>query len=112
MKKNLAILSSLVLIILASPCLAKVVALDCRVQYKKEGELAHRSVALSYDDKSNQLKSVNIDEQAVHSFNINGKTIYTSVDSERIQIEFVANTIAWRSNFRDRDYGAGLCVKL
>ena len=88
---------------------AQTVSLDCRVQYQKNGELGHRSVDLDYQKKT--LTTVKIDGQPVYTFNLVGKTLVTSVDSERIQIEFTTNQTVWRSNLRDRDFGTGLCVK-
>ena len=88
---------------------AQILSFDCRVQYQKNGELGHRSVNLDY--QKNTLLTVKIDGQPVYKFNLVGKTITTSVDSERIQIEFQTNQTVWRSNFRDRDFGTGLCVK-
>ncbi len=89
---------------------AQTLSFDCRVQYQKNGELGHRRVNLDY--QKNILLTVKIDEQPVYTFNLVGKTITTSVDSERIQIEFKTNQTVWRSNFRDRDFGTGLCVGL
>lgn len=89
---------------------AQVIALDCRVQYQKDGELGHRSVNLDY--QKNKLSAIRIDGQPVYTFKLVDKTIVTSVDSERIQIEFQSNQTVWRSNFRDRDFGTGVCVKI
>jgi hypothetical protein len=82
---------------------------ECRIQYKKEGELSHRAVTLAYI--KSKLISVQIDAQPVYSFNVHSTNIITSVDSERIQIEFDKGKTLWRSNFRDRDFGNGLCIK-
>jgi hypothetical protein len=89
---------------------AQMISLDCRVQYKKDGDMGHRAVLLVYDQK--KLITVKIDDQPVYTFNLAGKTIATSVDSERIQIEFQSHQTVWRSNLRDRDFGTGVCVKI
>jgi hypothetical protein len=82
---------------------------DCRIQYKKEGDLSHRTVTLVYN--KSKLIGVHIDAQPVYSFNVHSNHIVTSVDSERIQIEFAKDKTMWRSNFRDRDFGTGVCVR-
>jgi hypothetical protein len=88
---------------------AQLISLDCRVQYQKDGELWHRAVALAYDKK--KLITINIDGQPVYTFNALGTTIRTSMDSERIQIEFRSNQILWRSSLRDINFGSGVCIK-
>jgi hypothetical protein len=96
---------------LLSPLLwAATISLDCRVQYKKDGGLWHRAVSLVYD--KSKLREVRIDDQPVYTFNLTNKAILTSVDSERIQIEIRPTKTTWRSNFRDRDFGVGACVKI
>jgi len=86
-----------------------VVALDCRVQYQKGGDIWHRPVSVTYE--KNKIIAVQIDDQPVHTFNRVHQNILTSVDGERVQIEFDKNKITWRSSLRDRDFGVGVCVK-
>lgn len=97
-------------LLFAQAGLAEVVSLDCRVQYQTEGELWHRAVALEYDQK--KLISVKIDDQPVYTFNRVGTTIVTSVDSERIRLEFAKTKTTWRSSFRDKDFGTGVCARM
>jgi hypothetical protein len=106
--------SLIVLLLLAArPVSAQqqAIQLDCRVQYKQDGEVGLRPVTLTYAAQGKKLKAISIDGQDVHSFTVNGLVILTSVDSERIQIEFSGNRTLWRSNFRDRDFGTGECLK-
>ncbi len=105
--KPLAIASAL---LFAHASFAEVISFDCRVQYQKDGELWHRAVALEYDQK--KLISVKIDGQPVHRFNLVRTTIVTSIDSERIRFEFEKNKTTWRSNFRDKDLGTGVCASV
>lgn len=102
-------ITALCLWLFASTVAAQAVTLDCRVQYQKDGDLWHRAVALLYD--KNKLREVRIDGQAVYTFNHSKDRISTSVDNERIQIEFAKKTTTWRSNFRELSFGSGLCVK-
>jgi hypothetical protein len=99
----------LFLLICANAAMAETVTLDCRVQYQKDGELSHRSAELQYEKR--KLTVVKIDEQPVYRFSVNGTTVSTSMDNERIQIEFLPNKITWRSNFRDINFGSGICIK-
>ena len=105
--RSLALASAL---LFAETSFAEVVSLDCRVQYQKDGELWHRAVALDYDQK--KLISVKIDGQPVYTFNRVGTTIVTSVDSERVRLEFEKNKTTWRSSFRDKDFGTGVCARM
>jgi hypothetical protein len=105
--RSLALVSVL---FFAETCFAAVISLDCRVQYQKDGELWHRAVALDYDQK--KLISVKVDGQPVYTFNLVGTTIVTSVDSERVRLEFEKNKTTWRSSLRDMSFGSGACVKI
>jgi hypothetical protein len=105
--KNLLIAATL---LVAQNSFAAVLALDCRVQYQAGGELWHRIVTLNYDKK--KLITVSIDDQPVYSFNAQGSTIRTSMDSERIRIEFKNNGATWHSSLRDISFGNGACVKI
>jgi hypothetical protein len=89
---------------------AETLTLDCRVQYQKDGDLWHRAVTLIYAQK--KLITVKIDEQPVYTFQLAGTSVMSSVDSERIRIEFDKNKTTWRSSMRDRDFGNGTCIKL
>ena len=97
-------------LLFAQTSFAEVISLDCRVQYQKEGELWHRAVALEYDQK--KLISIKIDDQPVYTFNLVRTTIVTSVDSERIRLEFEKHKTTWRSSLRDISFGSGACVKI
>lgn len=57
--------------------------------------------------KDGRLSEVKIDGQAVYAFSILDKTVMTSQDNERIQIDFGART--WRSDFRGLASGQGQC---
>jgi hypothetical protein len=50
---------------------------------------------------------VRIDGAAVYSFAVDDTVIMTSLDNERIQIDFSERT--WRSDFRGMATGQGLC---
>jgi hypothetical protein len=102
-------IAALCLWLFASAVAAQAMTLDCRVQYQKDGDLWHRSVALIYEQK--RLITVKIDGQPVYTFQLSGTSVMTSVDSERIRIEFDKNKTTWQSNLRGLNFGSGLCVK-
>lgn len=57
--------------------------------------------------KAGRLAEVRIDGLPVYSFAVDGTLIMTSLDNERIQIDFEDRT--WRSDFRGQATSQGLC---
>lgn len=114
---------------------------ECRVQYtvagRPAGEVSFRSLTLTH--QGSKLTAVEIDGQNVYRFSAQDTVLFTSMDSERIQIEFVSKssgktgsktgvqagsqksansggknvsppTVTWNSNHRDRDFASGVCL--
>ena len=57
--------------------------------------------------ENGHLKQLLIDGQAVYTFSVQGSTVFTSLDNERIQIDFAQRS--WRSDFRGLATGEGRC---
>ncbi|MDI9334206.1 MAG: hypothetical protein QM533_07490 [Cytophagales bacterium] len=85
-------------------------SLECRIQYGSAQDLRLRPVQIVYQAK--QIVQVTVDAQPVYAFSLVGSKLLTSVDSERIQIDFQKHQINWHSNLRDILFGEGVCVSL
>jgi hypothetical protein len=66
-----------------------------------------RSVNIRFDDR--RVQAVAIDGLPVYSFNVQGTTVLTALDNERIQIDTAAMT--WSSDFRGQATSQGRCER-
>ena len=82
--------------------------LRCEPVYMPARSVWVREVELVAEN--GHLKQVLIDGQVVYSFSVQGSTVFTSLDNERIQIDFAQRS--WRSDFRGVASGEGRCELL
>ena len=82
--------------------------LRCEPVYMPARSVWVREVELVVEN--GHLKQVLIDGQVVYSFSVQGSTVFTSLDNERIQIDFAQRS--WRSDFRGLANGVGRCELL
>ncbi len=66
-----------------------------------------RTVRIRFDDQ--RVRAVEIDGLPVYSFNVQGSTILTALDNERIRIDTAA--LAWSSDFRGQATSQGRCER-
>ena len=67
-----------------------------------------RSVRVHYDDR--RVRRVDVDGLPVYAFNVQGTTILTALDNERIQIDLAQQT--WTSDFRGQATAQGRCERV
>ncbi|WP_374409998.1 hypothetical protein [Hydrogenophaga sp.] len=67
-----------------------------------------RSVRVHYDDR--RVRRVEVDGLPVYAFNVQGTTILTALDNERIQIDLAQQT--WTSDFRGQASAQGRCERV
>ncbi len=77
----------------------------CNAFYLPARSIWQRTVEVEFD--ASGVRAVQIDGVAVYAFNIQGTTILTSVDSERIQFDATAQT--WASDLRGIVTSQGRC---
>lgn len=77
----------------------------CDASYLPTRSTWRRTVDLQYD--SQRVTTVAIDGVPVYSFQVNGTTIFTALDGERIQID--TGTLHWSSRFREAATSQGRC---
>lgn len=80
----------------------------CDAAYLPARSTWPREVLLRWD--AQQLREVRIDGQPVHSFQVQGTELATSLDNERIV--FDTATLTWQSDFRGLARGQGRCEAL
>ena len=78
----------------------------CQAFYLPARGMWPRSVELQYDGAV--VRSVLIDGIAAYTFTINGSTVMTAIDGERIQFDVAALT--WTSDLRGLVSSSGRCV--
>ena len=79
----------------------------CNAFYLPARSIWQRTVDVEFDNGG--LRAVRIDGVAVYAFNIQGTTLLTSVDSERIQFDTAAQT--WTSDLRGIVSSQGRCER-
>ena len=79
--------------------------LSCAVAYLPARSTWLREVELAW--QGDTLLALRIDGLAPHSFSVQGNTVATAVDNERIQIDVRA--LQWTSDFRGLASGQGRC---
>ncbi len=85
----------------------KTLTYTCRVLYEPARALWVRELEIDYDKK--KFTALRIDGTAAHGFSVNGGTIITHMDNERIMLDL--NVPSWRSEFREAAQGQGVCIK-
>jgi hypothetical protein len=111
-------LLSLLLIVSLVPCAAfaqpsqpklavKTLNFTCRVLYEPSRALWVRELEIDYGKKT--FTELRIDGIKAHGFSVNGGTIITHMDNERIMLDL--NVPSWRSEFREAAQGQGVCIK-
>lgn len=84
---------------------AQRVTLVCEAVYLPARSSWARTVRITFDDR--RVQAVAIDGLPVYSFNVQGTTVLTALDNERIQIDTAALT--WSSDFRGQATSQGRC---
>lgn len=77
----------------------------CAVAYMPARSTWVREVQLQWDGDT--LRDLRIDGLTPHSFSVQGDTIATAIDNERIQID--GRLLQWTSDFRGLASGQGRC---
>ena len=90
----------------SSPAPATVTRWTCNAFYLPARNIWQRTVAVEY--QGDAVRSVQIDGVAVHSFMLEGSTLLTGVDGERIQFD-VAD-LSWTSDLRGLVNSSGRCA--
>ena len=78
----------------------------CQAFYLPARSMWQRTVAIDYD--GTVVRSVLIDGVAVYTFTVNGISVMTAVDGERIQFDVAALT--WTSDLRGLVSSTGRCA--
>ena len=91
----------------SSPVSNGVVRWTCNAFYLPARSIWQRTVDVEFDKGG--VRGVQIDGVAVYAFNIQGTTLLTSVDSERIQFDATAQT--WTSDLRGIVSSKGRCER-
>lgn len=91
----------------AAPPKPSQVDLLCDAVYLPARSSWARSVRITFDDQ--RVQAVAIDGLPVYSFNVQGTTVLTALDNERIRIDTAAMT--WSSDFRGQATAQGRCER-
>ena len=78
----------------------------CQAFYLPARSIWQRTVAIDYD--GDVVRSVLIDGVAVYTFTVNGSSLMTAVDGERIEFDVAALT--WTSDLRGLVSSKGRCA--
>ena len=89
------------------PSPADVTLWTCNAFYLPARSIWQRTVEIKFD--ANDVRAVQIDGVPVYTFNIQGTTVLTAVDGERIQFDPAAQT--WVSDLRGLVSSSGRCNK-
>ena len=92
---------------LAAPPKPAHVDLLCDAVYLPARSSWVRAVRISHDDR--RVQAVTIDGLPVYTFNVQGTTVLTALDNERIQIDLAQQS--WRSDFRGLATSEGRCER-
>jgi hypothetical protein len=85
----------------------KTLSYTCRVFYEPARALWVRELEIDYDRKA--FQALRVDGVKAHGFSVNGASIITHLDNERIILDL--NVPSWKSDFRDAAQGQGVCIK-
>ena len=89
-----------------NPSAVVVTRWTCNAFYLPARSIWQRSVAIEFD--GNDVRAVQIDGVPVFAFNIQGTTVLTAVDGERIQFDPTIQT--WSSDLRGIVSSQGNCL--
>ena len=89
-----------------SPAPSSVSSWTCQAFYLPARSIWPRTVAIEYDGA--EVRRVLIDGIAAYTFAINGTSLMTAVDGERI--EFDVTALTWTSDLRGLVSSAGRCT--
>ncbi len=90
------------------PATATHVDLVCEAVYLPARSSWVRSVRVHHDER--RVRRVEVDGLPVYAFNVQGTTILTALDNERIQIDLTRQT--WTSDFRGQATAQGRCERV
>jgi hypothetical protein len=85
----------------------KTLSFTCRVLYEPARTIWVRELEIDYDRKAFQV--LRIDGVKVHGFAVDGTSIITHLDNERIYLDL--SVPQWKSEFREAAQGQGVCIK-
>ena len=85
----------------------KTLSFSCRVLYEPARTLWVRELEIDYDSKAFQV--LRIDGVQAHGFSVDGASIITHLDNERIYLDL--GVPSWKSQFREAAQGQGVCIK-
>jgi diacylglycerol kinase family enzyme len=85
----------------------KTLSYTCRVLYEPARALWVRELEIDYDRKA--FQALRVDGVKAHGFSVNGASIITHLDNERIVLDL--NVPSWKSQFREAALGQGVCIK-
>lgn len=85
----------------------KTLSFSCRVLYEPARTLWVRELEIDYDSKAFQV--LRIDGVQAHGFSVDGASIITHLDNERIYLDL--SVPSWKSQFREAAQGQGVCIK-
>lgn len=86
---------------------ARHLTLVCEAVYLPARTIWVRQVRIGFDDRA--VTSVQIDGVPVYSFEVDGTTLLTAMDNERIQVDTA--TQSWQSDFRGLAQSQGRCER-
>ena len=95
------------LLLLAGPALPATAHYRCEAVYLPARSTWVRHVEIEHDER--RIHAVRIDGVAVYSFAIDGTTIRTALDNERIVLDTASGQ--WQSDFRGLAQGQGRCER-
>lgn len=93
------------LLLLAGPALAATARYRCEAVYLPARSTWVRSVEIDHDER--RIRTLRIDGVAVYSFAVDGTTIRTALDNERIVLD--TGSGHWQSDFRGLARAQGRC---
>jgi hypothetical protein len=85
----------------------KTLSYTCRVVYEPANAMWVRELEIDYDTKAFQV--LRIDGVKAHGFSVDGASIITHLDNERIMLDL--SVPSWKSQFREAAQGQGVCIK-
>lgn len=85
----------------------KTLSYTCRVVYEPANSMWVRELEIDYDSKAFQV--LRIDGVKAHGFSVDGASIITHLDNERIYLDL--SVPSWKSQFREAAQGQGVCIK-
>jgi hypothetical protein len=85
----------------------KTLSFTCRVVYEPANSMWVRELEIDYDSKAFQV--LRIDGVQAHGFSVDGASIITHLDNERIYLDL--SVPSWKSQFREAAQGQGVCIK-